>query len=694
MIGFRNFLNAIEPLNLKPTHPLDMVGNGLNRVKTLVEEGVSSIPKVAQRDSEITKAYIKSVQQDGFFFGGVAPLARLDKQQALPLPESPSFLDKVNDLLPFADLQTQFKEELYTVPSNYVILQIKKLGQIKTEVLDDPASFKIPNPLQKDTQKVGVEIEDSLNSIGQITAQSVQKALAKLNLSLAETAEVLNIYNELETLGKNGEAFVPYANFLKRRLSEELAKGLESPGLFKVEALPFRVADIAFVKAVQSNADQIGSIPNLPSYIKPWLKSSREAPYFSVSLEQAKVKVEKAFPNTYEIKEAFRSASIGNVFMGIHKETGQEVAIKIRHPHVNPPNITEGREALRPVIEILTKDEPNKEVIQESFEQYYKGFLEEADFRNEFKRTQDMAQKSSFKIPEVFDATEDIIVTERISGISLGELFTYFKAWNDIKKEAPSLDEAKKLYQNKFQKEIEKYPFLGNLDNLRQDTVDKMAALMNEQFEKPVNLGTGVNPFHDDLHPGNIFVVAKQNNPTELDYVLIDHGGAGYIGEKQLLLGVRQAFNTMVGNSKTLAEDLVDTGILTESAQKEDPKVLKTKIAQALEDQVFKARVNLSGTEVNQKIQAILEEQGVMLNPELSKYFVSFLKGRNTLKELQELTGTTVSTAQSNKNKQESLQAMFDTDIGSAVKGMLPTVWYTLTHPNEARRTAYQFLQS
>lgn len=100
MIGFRNFLNTIEPLNFKPLHPLDRVGNGLNRFKTLVEEGVSSISKVAKRDIEITKAYIESVQEDGFFFGGVAPLAGLDKQQSLSLPESPSFLDKVvNDLL-------------------------------------------------------------------------------------------------------------------------------------------------------------------------------------------------------------------------------------------------------------------------------------------------------------------------------------------------------------------------------------------------------------------------------------------------------------------------------------------------------------------------------------------------------------------------------------------------------------------
>jgi hypothetical protein len=107
--------------------------------------------------------------------------------------------------------------------------------------------------------------------------------------------------------------------------------------------------------------------------------------------------------------------------------------------------------------------------------------------------------------------------------------------------------------------------------------------------------------------------------------------------------------------------------------------------------ELFQAGVNVKSSEATQVIQDILERNGVLLNPDISKYLVSFLKGRKSLNELEALTGKTVSSAQANSNRQASLQALWDVSPVKAIEALAPTVSHFLLNPNDSRRVAYQF---
>ena len=235
--------------------------------------------------------------------------------------------------------------------------------------------------------------------------------------------------------------------------------------------------------------------------------------------------------------------------------------------------------------------------------------------------------------------------------------------------------------------------------------VDKISAVMNDQFNMPVKPTSKsekikaldlIKTGHDDLHSGNIYL---DYNPEtkQMEAGLIDFGGAWQRTNRQLVSGINRGLDMMFGNTERFAENiLASAGHVKpkDAIELTNYNNLLGSVTKDLDESLIRSRANLKAnprgnTEI---IEEIMDKYNLKIHPDEYRYLMSQVKAIMMCREVMDVTGTRVSGKRSNKNLADSLKTAFDVNKPYFVKTFGPTLIDASRHPQDALRISYQFL--
>jgi len=338
---------------------------------------------------------------------------------------------------------------------------------------------------------------------------------------IKEVRDINRLREILTVLFEEGFDFLITKVRLKHKipLTKRLKTRIESKKSFPTERrlrLTLERLGPTFIKFGQVLSVRPDLIPK--NYIKELEKLQDRVPQFPVSIAKEEIKKEfkkdinELFSNFEE--KPIASASISQVHKATLKD-GKKVAVKIQRPDVRKMMETDIEimfyvaKLLENRIPQLRKYNPTKII-----EEFAKWTIKELDFKREAVNAKRFARNFSkdtqIKIPQIYDATNKILIMEFIEGTQL----------HDVKQIKKKKIDLKPLMEKSFR------------------------AILTQVFIHGF--------FHADPHPGNIIIT------NDKKIAFIDFGIVGHFDEDLKAKSIDLFYGIIENDTEKIVETLID----------------------------------------------------------------------------------------------------------------------------------------
>lgn len=439
-------------------------------------------------------------------------------------------------------------------------------------------------------------------------------------------------------------------------------------------------SNILFAKFAQT----FSSDDSLPKELTTLLKQFTSNCTVSRNMSQAQLLADELYgAGKYTLVKSFGAGTIGETYLAKTAD-GTEVVIKMLKDNVSPEKFAEDRAMFTKYIDEFTTDSIEKEYKRNLINSMFDAWDRELDFGLEAQGARDMAQGAKrFRVAQTLEVGAKngrniSLVMEKADGVPLDKLLRMLKLY----KENPT------EYMTKYVDEITEFPSLKNPDAWMKELELTYQKAQNEQAMF-VN-ANGKRTIHADPHAGNIFVDfnPKTGKP---EIVYIDTGNVINRTTAETLQDVGLSLNMMIGNSKGIAEAMLDGATIPTGASKEQ---IAEQFAKLLDERLFKADVNLKNTQYTQNsINQIMKELNIIPNSSNSNLMKATLQRIETARGIRSICGNTGNEKISNiKDLGIALIKAFKTNPKEAWKTIKPILKWAIHNQDQAMITFFQMI--
>lgn len=255
-------------------------------------------------------------------------------------------------------------------------------------------------------------------------------------------------------------------------------------------------------------------------------------------------------PGTVTLAPKPSVGTVGEVYMGVMKETGQDVVVKLPKKGVDLESLLKEQYVVEMLVKKSIKDPVTREEQLAYIRELYSGWRTELDFKAEASAAVELAKNA-----RRFDVAQPVqigaakngfsggVIYERASGVELAKLQEMLGVWR----------ESPERYLQQYASVIEENPWLKDPAEWVADL--SMAYLSPVSEQMLLSSRKQVKRLHGDPHSGNVFIhmdAKGQLRPTFIDTGLtVERKSTDIIDDIFLVLSLS------TGNTKRLAELLM-----------------------------------------------------------------------------------------------------------------------------------------
>ncbi len=389
-------------------------------------------------------------------------------------------------------------------------------------------------------------------------------------------------------------------------------------------------SNILFSKFAQTFSSNDG----LPADVQKIFKQFTSNCTVSRTIPQAQNLTDELYgAGKYTIKKSFGAGTIGETYLA-QTADGTEVVIKMLKEGVTPEKFAQDRAMFTKYINEFVTDATEKEYKLNLINNMFDAWNKELDFALEAQGAKAMAEGAKrFSVAQTLEIGSKqgqniSLIMEKANGVKLDTLLEMIRVYNQNPSE----------YFARYARVIEEYPILKTPDVWKKDLVVAYQKAQNEQVMFVGKQGT--RTVHADPHPGNVFVDfdATTGKPK---IIYIDAGNVIERTNSQTLKDIALSLNMMIGNSKGIADAMLEGAILPSGANKAE---ISQKFAQLLDERLYKAGVNLKSTQYTQNtINGIMKELNTIADSNNSNLMKATLQRIETSRAINSACGTSLS---------------------------------------------------
>ena len=430
-------------------------------------------------------------------------------------------------------------------------------------------------------------------------------------------------------------------------------------------------------------AQTFSSDDSLPPDVLEILKQFTSKGITSRDIPQAQALADELYgTGKYTIKKSFGAGTIGETYLA-ETADGTEVVIKMLKDGVTSEKFAQDRAMFTRYIEEFISDPTEKEYKLNLINSMFDAWDRELDFKIEAQSARGLAEDASrFSVAQTLEVgtlngRNISMIQEKASGVPLDGLLKMIELY----KENPT------EYFAKYAKEIEANPALKTPETWMGDLG---IAYQKAQNEQAMFVGkSGTRTIHADPHPGNVFVDfdATTGKPK---IVYIDAGNVVQRTNSQTLQDIGLSLNMMIGNSKGIAEAMLDGATLPSGADKVQ---LTEQFAQLLDERLYKAGVNLKSTQYTQNtINGIMKELNIIPNSSNSNLMKATLQRIETSRAINRACGTSASKAVDIKDLMNGILKSFKVNPKETWQTIKPIMQWAYQNNDQAMITFFQMI--
>lgn len=437
-------------------------------------------------------------------------------------------------------------------------------------------------------------------------------------------------------------------------------------------------SNILFAKFAQT----FSSDKSLPKEITDVLKQFTSNCTVSRNMGQAQALANEMYgTGKYTLVKSFGAGTIGETYLAKTAD-GKEVVIKMLKEGVTPEKFAQDRAMFTKYIDEFTTDAVEKEYKTNLINSMFDAWDRELNFGLEAQGAKDMANGAErFRVAQTLEigtrnGRNVSLVMEKAPGLPLDKLLRMMKLY----KENPA------EYMTKYADEISEFPALKNPDSWMGDLGVAYQKAQNEQ-SMFVNT-SGTRTIHADPHAGNIFIDLKTGKP---EIVYIDTGNVITRTNKETLQDLGLSMNMMFGNSRGIADAMLDGATLPAGASKEK---IAEKFTKMLDEKLFKANVNIKNTQYTQTtINQIMKELNIIPNSNNSNLMKATLQRVETARAIKDICGINGNDKILNiQDMGKALIKAFKTNPREAWNTIKPILQWALKNKDQAMVTFFQMI--
>lgn len=684
--------------------------NGIKTSKDLLSSDISDIIKSAsglnsqlKSLSDENKQLINEILSD--LAAGIDPSSKISKlsQKGISINEMVNerlveISEKIDKILNTTNTKTKGLEDRLNDGLNFTESAINDAAELGSKAVTQ--AKKIP---ETNAFKILGSMPDKIKSAFRGLSEEAKKLDADINAAKQKIAngnveegvqELKKCYSEADNLNLKVEKQLTelQSSAARAGLDESIAilaarlekiKGMDAFSTMTKEQQIQAITEnsnILFAKFAQT----FSSDDSLPKELTTLLKQFTSNCTVSRNMSQAQSLADELYgAGKYTLVKSFGAGTIGETYLAKTAD-GKEVVIKMLKDNVSPEKFAEDRMMFVKYIDEFTTDATEKEYKRNLINSMFDAWDRELDFGLEAQGAKDMANGAKrFKVAQTLEVGSKngrniSLVMEKASGVPLDKLLRMLKLY----KENPT------EYITKYADEIAEFPALKSPDNWMKELELTYQRAQNEQAMF-VN-SNGQRTIHADPHAGNIFVDfdSKTGKP---EIVYIDTGNVINRNTSETLKDVGLSLNMMIGNSKGIAEAMLDGATLPGGANKEQ---IAEQFAKLLDERLFKADINLKNTQYTQNsINQIMKELNIIPNSSNSNLMKATLQRIETARGIRSICGNTGNEKIANiKDLGIALIKAFKTDPKEAWKTLKPILIWAIHNQDQAMVTFFQMI--
>ena len=438
-------------------------------------------------------------------------------------------------------------------------------------------------------------------------------------------------------------------------------------------------SNILFSKFAQT----LSSDDRLPTEITDILKQFTSNCTVSRNVQQAQSLADELYgAGKYTIKKSFGAGTIGETYLA-ETTDGTDVVIKMLKEGVTSEKFAEDRAMFTRYIDEFVTDSTEKEYKSNLINSMFDAWDRELDFGLEAQGAKTMADGAErFSVAQTLEVGSKngrniSLVMEKADGVQLDSLLEMVQLY----KENPT------EYFTKYAKEIEANPALKTPENWINDLGTAYQKAENEQIMFIKESGT--RTIHADPHPGNVFV-DFDTTTGKPKIVYIDTGNTISRTNSQTLQDLSLSASMMIGNSEGIANSVLEGATIPAGADKTE---LAQKLAQLLDERLYKAGVNLQSTQYTQNtINSIVKELNIVLDSGDSNLMKATLQRIETSRAINRACGTTSSKTVNIKDLAKGILKSFKANPKGTIQTIKPIIKWAYKNNDQAMLTFFQMI--
>lgn len=516
----------------------------------------------------------------------------------------------------------------------------KQLGELPQNVKSMISSLKDDNAtLTEKTNKLKSLLSKGVtkDNIDELT--DCYKELEDFNIQLESKIQAAGEAASSSTIVNSGQIL---QNRYEKRTNSEMFSKLSKE---KQQQALVEDTNIALSKFIQT----MSSDETLPKDLQTFFKGFTSNCSVSRNMDQAQSLANELYgEGKYTLLQSFGAGTIGETYLA-KDIAGKEVVIKMLKEGVTPEKFAEDRAMFTNYINEYITDEADKNYKTNLINGLFDSWDKELNFSLEAQGAKNMAKNAKrFDVAQTLEVGSKngqniSLVMEKAKGVRLDTLIDMLKFYKenpgDYLTKSVLDDNGKEL--NPWMKNtqtIKDNPWLNNIEDWKKDVPVAYQKAQNEQAMFITKSGT--KTVHADPHGGNVFVDIDANGKPKITY--IDTGNTVQRTNAEVLKDIGLSLNMMTGNSKGVAEAMLEGATLPKGISKSE---ITKQFSDELDKRLFKAGVNLKNVNYTQStINGILKDLNIIPNASNSNLIKATLQRVKTSRELFAVTDT-----QSNK---------------------------------------------
>ena len=657
-------------------------------LKNIADENLKSINKILEdfANGKDVSEEIAKLSKKGISISDVLneKLGDLSKQ----LEEQIQYFQRVNEALsPTVKDGAELAQETFGYATD-----IAQQAITEAKKIPDTSAFKMLGNLPdrasrtyKTLRTEALKLDDAaLSAQKKILSGDIEGGLTELR-KYYQSVDLFNKKIEEEITSMSSSAARSGLDESAQILAERLNRLTTSDGFNKlsseqqIQALTEN-ANILFAKFAQT----FSSDKSLPKEVTNVLKQFTSNCTVSRNMNQAQVLADELYgTGKYQLIKSFGAGTIGETYLAKNPE-GKEVVIKMLKDGVTPEKFKQDREMFTRYINEFVEDATDKEYKLNLINSMFDAWDRELNFGLEAQGAKNMADGAKrYRVAQTLevgskDGRNISLVMEKADGVPLDKLLKMIQLYKTNPSE----------YLTKYAKEIEQYPVLKEPNKWMGDVGVAYQLAQNEQALFVSQSGS--RTIHGDPHAGNIFVDFNASTGKP-EIVYIDTGNVINRTNAETIKDIGLSMNMMFGNSRGIAESMLEGATLPKGANKNE---IADKVAQMLDDRLYKANVNLKNTQYTQTvISDIMKELNIIPDSNNSNLMKATIQRVETARAIRDVCGFNGNDKILNiKELGRAMIQAFKTNPKEAWQTLKPIIKWALQNKDQAMITFFQMI--